>query len=158
MKLPQRWMSIDPGQKGGIVIWEEGVPLGAMAMPMIGSDVDIVTICEMLEHMTTVVLEKVGGMPGQSAPAAFKFGRDVGCIIGATIAEKCRLEFVAPNVWTKIFHAGIPVKTAPKDRSRMAAQRLYPSMVSQLKPKGCRVMQDGMCDALGIGHAWIKKQ
>jgi hypothetical protein len=126
---------------------------------MIGSDVDIVRFCEMILHVSTVVMEKVGGMPGQSAPAAFKFGRDVGCLIGAVMADNCRLEFMAPNVWQKAFHAGVPLKTLPKDRSRMAAQRLYPSIVPQLKETArCRELHDGMCDALGVGDAWLRKQ
>ena len=152
------WISIDPGQKGGIVWWEKDKPVKAIPMPMIGSDVNVVEICQIMETADVVVLEKVGGMPGQSAPAAFKFGRDVGCIIGASIANKCRIEFMSPVVWTRIFQAGIPIKTLPKERSRMAAQRLYPAMVPYLKEtERCRVLHDGMCDALGIGHAWHSK-
>ena len=155
-----RWASIDPGSKGGVVVWDDKVPVKCFVMPMIGSDVNVVEIGEVFdeEKVYYIVIEKVGGMPGQSAPAAFKFGRDVGCIIGLAIGKTLSVQSITPQAWQRKFHAGIPIKTLPKDRSRMAAQRLYPAMVPFLKETDrCRVLHDGMCDALGIGHAWHTK-
>lgn len=155
-----KWASIDPGIRGGIILWEGGTPRVAMPMPLCGKDIDIQAIKDIFfsHEADEVVIEKVGGLPGQSAPAAFSFGFGVGQIVGYCLGEGISVKMITPTVWQKKFHEGLPQSLDTKDRSRMAAQRLFPSFSQALKTPRGKVIHDGMCDALGIGYAWWGKE
>jgi len=153
------WISIDPGLRGGIVIWEDGEPKLCLAMPVNGKDMDVKEIehlCDEYE-VEEAVIEKVGGLPGQSSSAGFTFGVGWGMVVGCLMTLGVKVNTLSPVAWQNKFHAGLPRNIETKDRSRMACQRLFPNFVQELKKKGCRVIHDGMADALGIGYAWRGK-
>lgn len=68
-----------------------------------------------------LVIEEVGGIPGQSASSAFVFGRGVGVIIGAAMAMGYRIERVAPGAWKSALR--VP---ADKRAARARASELLP--------------------------------
>jgi crossover junction endodeoxyribonuclease RuvC len=69
-----------------------------------------------------LVIEQVGGIPGQGASSAFVFGRGVGLIIGAAHAFGLRIEQVPPATWKSALR--VP---ADKRASRARASELLPS-------------------------------
>jgi Holliday junction resolvasome RuvABC endonuclease subunit len=68
-----------------------------------------------------VVIEEVGGMTGQSASAAFAFGKSAGLIEAACAAVDAPIRLVRPNVWKKHFSIG-----ADKSLTVQAATRELP--------------------------------
>lgn len=81
----------------------------------------------MLYAPERAVMEEVGGIPGQSAPAAFSFGRGVGLVEMAAMLCKMNLEKVPSSVWK-------PALRAPKDKRVCVSftQDLYPDMTDEL--------------------------
>ena len=77
---------------------------------------DAAMVCDWL------VLEQVGGIPGQSAPSAFTFGRGVGVIIGAAIACSLAREEVHPATWKSALR--VP---ADKRAARARASEILPA-------------------------------
>ncbi len=74
------------------------------------------------------VIEQVGGIPGQSAPAAFTFGHGVGAAVGMAIAAGYQIERVAPSQWKSALR--VP---ADKRAARARASELLPAY-SELWP------------------------
>ncbi len=149
-----RLISCDPGIEGAFVEWEDGEPVSFFLMPTNGGAVDLKGVTAILDGgYDLFVLEKVGGLMGQSPSRAFNFGRQVGTLYATAIALGVRVEEVAPVTWQKVSHYGLPKKLQPKERSRAAAERLYPKF--NTIPDRCRVPHDGVCDALLIGH-WYR--
>ena len=68
------------------------------------------------------VVEDVGGLPGQSAPAAFTFGHTTGCQTMALVAAGIPFVKVTPAVWKKAL--GVP---SDKDGARLIAGQLLPN-------------------------------
>lgn len=146
----EKFVSLDPGLKGALVFWREGKPERFELMPVIGNQIDVRALRDLVAGWDKLILEKVGGLPGQGAAAAFQFGRGVGSIYAVAILQGLVVIEVTPQKWQSVAQAGLPKAMAPKDRSRLAAERLYPSF--GVVPPRCRVAHDGVCDALGIGH------
>jgi crossover junction endodeoxyribonuclease RuvC len=94
-------------------------------------------------------LEKVGGIRGQAAGAAFNFGRGVGMIEGVLVSLDVPIERVAPLVWMKAMRA-VGSKTA----SRARACDLFPAIAEKFK----RVKDDGRADAVLIARYGLSKQ
>jgi hypothetical protein len=95
-----------------------------------------------------VVVEQVGGMTGQSASAAFNFGRAAGAPEYIAKALKIRVELVSPVTWKKALQVN-----PGKDGSRAMAQRLWPAMAHHFERK----KDDGRAEAALIAHwFWLK--
>ena len=89
-----------------------------------------------------VALEHVGGIPGQSAPAAFNFGDNFGFIRGALAACGLPYELVRPQKWKKEFSC-----TSDKNTSIEVARRLFPH-VNLKRTERCKKDDDGLAEAL----------
>lgn len=95
-----------------------------------------------------VVVEQVGGITGQSASAAFNFGRAAGAPEYVAKALGYRVEMVAPITWKKA------LKVNPgKDGSRHMAMRLWPRDAALF----ARKKDDGRAEAALIAH-WFQTQ
>lgn len=70
----------------------------------------------------TLVIENVGGVPGQSAPGSFNFGYGVGAIIMCARMLKWRIERVSPGTWKSALRV-------PRDKqeARARASELMPA-------------------------------
>ena len=122
------FIGIDPGKKGAIAIIDEwdsmDANLTAIKMPTTVHDL-INEISPLPETSTTVVLEKVHSMPGNSGRSMFTFGKWYG-YIEALIAEKgYRYKEVAPNTWMKKMGCQTG---GDKNVTKAAAQKLWPKM------------------------------
>lgn len=101
---------------------------------------------------THLFIEQVGGMPGQSAPAAFVFGQGYGLVRGCALACGLAIEAIPPVVW----------KTAlkvPKDKK--AARGRASEMLPMHRHLWSMARDDGLAEASLIalyGERWIKGQ
>lgn len=132
-------LAVDPGIKGAFAYYD-GVALSIRDMPTYtakagarrtdrafideGAVVNLVRTVAL--HARILVIEQVGGIPGQSASSAFVFGRGVGVIIGAAHAFGLRIEQVSPATWKSALR--VP---ADKQASRARASELLPAYSDQ---------------------------
>ena len=88
--------------------------------------------------------ERVGGMDGQSASAAFNFGRLAGMCEALVKASGARFDFVSPHIWKR----GMGLVAAEKDDSRVKAINRWPAMADQF----ARKKDDGRAEAALIAE------
>lgn len=86
-----------------------------------------------------VFVELVNGMQGQSASAAFAFGRSAAAPEYIAKARGMRVERVAPATWKR----GMGLLAAGKDGARAMASRMWPQHAGLFK----RVKDDGRAEA-----------
>lgn len=132
---------IDPGTSGALAIYDTDTMrvLGMHDMPhwymTVGKKqrkrVDPVALMELFDTVCMmgvelVVIESVGGRPGQSASAGFVFGYTVGLIYMACMYKKLMVETVPPAQWKKML--SIPGKAKGTDDDIMnRADELFPN-------------------------------
>lgn len=105
-------------------------------------------------------MERVGGMPGQSASASFNFGRASGVAEGVLAALGIRTEMIAPTKWKNQFQIR---GDAGKDAARAITTRMFPAFASSF----ARVRDADRAEAaliavyaahaLGLAHASTTK-
>jgi hypothetical protein len=139
-------LGVDPGLKGAFAYYD-GVTLSIRDMPTYTAKagarrtdrvfIDEGRVVGLMRSLVNgqrklhipdpiLVIEQVGGIPGQSASSAFVFGRGVGVIIGAAHAFGLRIEVVAPATWKSALR--VP---ADKRASRARASELLPAYSDQ---------------------------
>lgn len=128
------FIGIDPGAHGAIAVLDEtGAIVKIDDMPVVKvrvgkterARVSAAMLAALLDtdapHVQMVVIERVGGITGQSCSAAFTFGYAGGLVEGVVTALMLPVAFVTPQAWKK--SAGI---VADKGAAREAAMRLWP--------------------------------
>jgi hypothetical protein len=108
----------DPGATGAIACLDMFSLFNLVDMP---SPNDLADLLRTLKP-DLFVLEKVNGIPGQSASAAFNFGHATGEVWGIVTALEIRRERVSPAVWKRAMMA-----PADKEASRQRASELMPA-------------------------------
>jgi crossover junction endodeoxyribonuclease RuvC len=99
---------------------------------------------------THLFIEAVGGLPGQSAPAAFNFGQGYGAVRVAALAAGLALEAVPPAVWKQALKV-------PKDKH--AARHRASEMIPTHRHLWSMAKDDGLAEAALLalyGEKWIK--
>lgn len=123
-------IGIDPGVDGAVALISEGRKNVELYRFKNRTELDIVRLIEGLVILEEafVVLELVGGMPGQGGPRSFNFGRGVGVIAGMLWAHRIAFEEHRPQAWQKALGlAGSFETKALRKRAHLAkAQHLYP--------------------------------
>ena len=93
------------------------------------------------------IIEKVSGLPGQSAPAAFNFGFGFGTIISCARMLGYEVQFVTPQEWK-----GKMVRTTRESKIKQAslnkAKLLFPASAEAFKRK----MDHGRAEAALIAR------
>ncbi len=126
-------IGIDPGStSGGIAIFsiDKKEILETAKIKDLTSK-DLYDLFCKYKNNSVAFLEKVGGMPGQGGMAMFNFGKNVGHIEMALLANKIPYICELPQMWQKEFHLGIrgkKSKTEWKKILRNHAQQLYPNI------------------------------
>ena len=143
------WCSIDPGMSGALIIWNGDKIISMMANLY---DEDKMPSVDMIAYITgfkvkLAVIEKVGGITGQSASGSFNFGLGTGCFHGIFRALNIPVASLSPGYWTRIAHKGQLKSTPPKERSRVFIEQNY-KWVLDMHPSS-----DGIWDAICIGAA-----
>ena len=123
-------LAVDPGLEGAFAFLTSEGALHIRDMPVTFSPsgkriVDLAGVVKLLRSARagtdTAAVEQVGGMPGQSGPAAFSFGHGAGAIAGAALALGYRLEFVQPARWKAVMKC-----PANKTLARARASEVFP--------------------------------
>lgn len=126
----EKIIAIDPGISGGIAVCTtEDLRVTELSnMPETPQD-----IVEFLKRHTggksICYLEKVFGKTGQSASAAFTFGRNYGNIETALLALEIPTEIVTPQKWQKFLQLGARGERSEAEWKRhlkVRAQQLFP--------------------------------
>ncbi len=153
-------LGIDPGSKGAIAIFSEAGALVAIHdMPVIKMKVGKTMRERVSPHgifdllwpmdIQTATVEKVGGMTGQSASAAYTFGYSCGVIEGVLIGLRVATTFVTPQSWKKSFGLA-----ADKGNARQCAMRLWPEKSALF----ARVKDDGRAESALIGRFGMQQK
>lgn len=150
-----RILGVDPGCYGALALFVDGVldQTNVYDMPIVKIRRGKTDKAEVAGHVLadivrqsradTLIVEQVGGMTGQSASAAFNFGRAAGAVEYTGTALGLRVERVAPITWKKA------LKVNPgKDGSRFMAARLWPASAHLF----ARKKDDGRAEAALIAH------
>lgn len=135
-----RVAGIDPGQRGAIVIVENGEIIDMTLL------VNVTPRQWLQQRMTKIVyIEHAQTMPQQGIVSAFNYGRDFGYLLG-TLSGGFITNLVAPKTWAGAVHKIAPRHKDPKRRSLAVAQHLWPEQDWLATPKS-RVPHDGLIDA-----------
>lgn len=144
--------SIDPGATGAVAEFHGGALAtlhdpGEKGLAPVLADRLVETFDE--HDDVRVVIEWVNGLPGQSGPAAFNFGKGFGELIGVCLALDVDLHLIRPNVW----------KPALGLHGRGLAAREFKKLslelARQLWPQSTwfdRVKDEGRAEAALLGH------
>lgn len=148
-----RVLGVDPGCYGALGLLVDGRLSRVVDMPILKvrrgksdkAEVDGYTLASVLRDLAPDVayIEQVGGMTGQSASAAFNFGRAAGAPEHSLKALGVRVEFVSPVTWKRALRIN-----GGKDGSRHAAMKLWPALSGLFQ----RVKDDGRAEAALIAH------
>lgn len=137
-------VGIDPGKLGAMAVL---YPNGRIVLEPFSEEAILVTFKTLSSSLfagrkVVVALEHVGGIPGQSAPAAFNFGDNFGFIRGVVAACGLPYELVRPQKWKKEFSC-----TSDKNTSIEVAKRLFPQ-ANLKRTERCKKDDDGLAEAL----------
>lgn len=151
-------LSCDPGVHGALALRVDGKLVQVEDMPTYkkkagarGAERDFVdegALWELFEGAALMfqgvlfVVEDVCGLPGQSAPRAFTFGRNVGAVLMAARACGFRLETIKAARWKQALR--VP---ADKSAARVRASELMPESSSLWPLK----KHDGRAEAAMLG-------
>jgi len=147
------FLAIDPGKTGAIAAFDGG------RLTEVQGVAELRTMIEAYQFLCGdigAVLEKVGGIPGQSAPAAFNFGRVYGEIRGVLGAFNIPIVDVMPQGWKgalDLYRKEGETTAQLKTRSRAMAAELFPHMAAHF----ARAKDDGKAEAALIGHWYLTK-
>lgn len=143
------YIGIDPGQKGGIA------SIAPMAedpllfqMPKTPRDV-FLCLRNLHNNKSLAIIERSQPMPKQGVVSVFSYGVGYGVLIGCLEALDIPYVEIRPQAWKKEMLSGFNNK-ASKATSLRVCRRLFPTV--NLIPDGCRVMQDGLAEALLIAE------
>ena len=140
-------IGFDPGHKGGIAVLDHPPMVHLYAMPLMGKVIDWRKVAGFVTRNNPHVafVEKCHAMPGNGVTSMFKFGGAYEGVLAVLAALWIPVQLVSPSAWKKVILAG-----TAKDKAAAIAycRRRWPSV--SLIPEGCRVVHDGMADALCI--------
>ncbi|WP_287461193.1 hypothetical protein [Sphingomonas sp.] len=111
--------SADPGTTGAIAEFRDGAlhtvhdPVDAsLARPL--ADLLVEAMGDPFNDVS-IAIEKVNGMPGQSGPASFNFGKGFGAMLGVCLALGIEPTLVHSSVWKQAVGLRGLAKAASKD-------------------------------------------
>lgn len=158
-------VACDPGISGALALndWATG-RLDVIRMPtqtrqiagrklrQVIDEGEVISTLAMFAGMgaTHLFIEAVGGLPGQSAPAAFNFGQGYGTVRVAAMCAGLIIEAVPPAVWK----AALKV---PKDKH--AARQRASEMIPTHRHLWSMAKDDGLAEAALLslyGQRWIE--
>ena len=145
--------AIDPGKSGRIAIFDAGEL----------KFVDFANPCALAgwlrtrQEQTRVVIEQVNGVPGQSGPASFNFGKSYGELLGVCVALDVEPVLIRPVEWKAALglRREFGETTAKfKGRSLAMAREIWPN---HAKTFFARAKDDGAAEAALLGHYVISQ-
>jgi len=153
MKFAQKFISIDGGLNGAIVVLIGEVILEKIKMPIVSTtkgknEYDVTAIIEILNRYpdALIVIEKAQAMPKLGTVQAFNFGKNYGIMLGVFTALKRRYFIVHSKTWQTEMFRDMNYKDT-KQASVIAAQRLFPGEDFTATERS-KKQHDGITDAL----------
>ena len=150
------FMGIDPGLKGAyaVIAGDEVIQVDHLPVEKVAAnrlEIDGELLYRIMETWPpdAIAVEKVGGLPKQSAPAAFRFGQAYGQILEVAKMFGCPVHRVAPGTWKRTVLAGW---TKDKEARRAVAGEIFPDA----KLKLTRKKDQDRADALLIAE-WLRR-
>jgi len=161
----------DPGLTGAfVVIDESGALLSVTDMPVKTKRVnakDRVTLDEegiqdwLRGHRDLgadkFIIERVGGFPGQGAPAAFNFGYGYGILLSASRMLGYDVEQVTPQVWKGKMIRGWARSDKAKVYSIRTATRAFGTKEPWRRQKDHGRAEAALIALYGLKHVWDDK-
>lgn len=175
----KRIVGIDPGLFGGFCVMtlfeDYTIETVFHPMPLISSvtktkskksgktktktlnSIDYYELCKIFGSLLdcTAFLEKVHGVPLWGAAQSFQFGETFGALRALLHSHKIEHYEVMPKAWQDEMHAGIAKDHEVKQKSLIAARRLFPN--ANLVRPGENFADSGFVDALLIAEYGRKK-
>lgn len=155
MKNDILFIGVDPGKKGGIAFIHPKLDC-YNAYPMPETRNQVYKLLQELKRRYAgtihAAVELVHSMPKQGVASTFTFGKGCGEVLGVLTALNAVIYEPTPQAWKKIMMAGTDKS---KDASIQVVENLFPEI--QLVPKGRRVPNDGMAEALLLAE-WCRRQ
>lgn len=153
--MPSFFVGVDPGLSGGLaIIQDESYLVECCPIPVCAHEIDADTLLNKLRMYDTrrmiACIEKVHSFPGQGAKSTFTFAQSYGTVIGV-IATLCAYWLVPPKTWQKQMLEGTAAHLDTKERSALAAKRLWPGEPFTATEQ-CRKIHSGMTDATLIAE------
>jgi hypothetical protein len=150
--MMQVLISVDPGKTGGFALFWEG-NLAHVYDPDKDGNLSLKFADVLLEyldmrHRVTVVIERVNGVPGQSAPASFNFGQGYGELLGVCIGLGVIPVLIGPATWK--WRMGL--RGVGKAASVTAAAARWGADFFNL------VKHNGRAEAALLGQYWLEEQ
>lgn len=157
-------IACDPGLTGALCFndWKQGrleiVPMPTLQREIKGRKLrsvidegEVLSTLQAFSAMgaTHLFIEAVGGMPGQSAPAAFNFGQGYGAVRMAALACGLAIEAIPSSVWKQALKV-------PKDKH--AARQRASEMIPTHRHLWSLAKHDGLAEAALLslyGQRWI---
>lgn len=129
-------IAIDPGKEGGIAVYSIDAKMVVAVEHMPETMQDLYTLIKCWSNNAVAYLERVGGIPGMGASAMFNFGKGVGHIEMALLANKVSCTEVTPQKWQKELQVGNKGKMSTnqwKTKLKERAQQKYPTIERDFK-------------------------
>lgn len=119
-----RILGVDPGNTGALCLFERGLPIDIVDMPVVDGRVSPQILADAIKKWTCIdqaVIEAVHSMPRQGVASTFKFGFGYGCVHGVVAALGIPVVNVSPQKWTKDLGVG-----SDKELHRRTAIETWP--------------------------------
>lgn len=155
--------AVDPGLNGAFVFLFDIYHMEKCEMPIDNKEPNFEMIFDLLSGVSKnmggldhIFLERAMPM-AMGARHAFNYGRGFAAIEIAIKLAKFPVTYVEPAKWMKVMHEGTDSRLKPKERSKIALERLAPKLY-ELVPKGkTGKPHDGILDAALLGLYGLQK-
>ena len=127
-----KYIGIDPGKSGGIMVIDEKGEVSAYKCPEKVLDMSMLfklIIGDTAPENVKLLMERVWARPGNAVRAAFTYGVNYGQWLGIAASHEIEMCTVIPNNWIKWI--GCPKGMIVKDRKnwlKSKAKELYPEL------------------------------
>ena len=128
----KKYIGIDPGKSGGIMVINETGEVEAYKCPEKVLDMSILfklIVGDTAPDDVNLLMERVWARPGNAVRAAFTYGVNYGQWLGIAASYEIKMYTVLPNNWIK--WVGCPKALPVADRKRWLkakAKELYPEL------------------------------
>ena len=128
----KKYIGIDPGKSGGIMVIDELGEATAYKCPEKVLDMSVLfklIIGDTAPDDVELLMERVWARPGNAVRAAFTYGVNYGQWLGIAASHEIKMYTVLPNNWIK--WVGCPKALPVADRKRWLkakAKKLYPEL------------------------------
>lgn len=145
--LSNKYIGIDPGKSGGLVVIDETGEAKAYKCPERAIDMALLfqnVIGDTAPDKVKLLMERVWARPGNATRSAFTYGVNYGQWLGTAASHEIKMYTTLPNNWIK--WVGCPKALPVKERKhwlRDKAKELYPDI---------KKVTLATSDAILIGH------